>query len=120
MLASVLGEISFDTAAKPARAPAPAPAAPVTAPPQYAPADTQAFAAQLAERDMQIAELQQAVIELAGAIEQHPGDGGEAAALRHQVMQLEARLSEQEHTIRHTLTMMIEWIESDTPRRAAA
>ena len=35
------------------------------------------------------------------------------------VKALEARGAEQEQAIRHVLTMLIEWLESETPRRAA-
>lgn len=79
----------------------------------------------LAERDAQIAELQQAVIELAN---QHDATAAaaatatqpEVARLQEQIARLEARISEQERTIRHTLTMLIEWIESDMGRAKAA
>ncbi len=33
--------------------------------------------------------------------------------------QLERRLDEQEQTLRHVLTMLIEWLEEDGPREAA-
>ena len=42
------------------------------------------------------------------------------AALNERLAALESRLIEQDHTIRHTLTMLIEWIESDGATRAAA
>lgn len=89
----------------------------------------------LAERDTQIAELQQAVVELANAAEQReaqPVDGEDpnaelVAALQAQLSdvtthatQLEARLGEQERTLRHVLTMLIEWIESGEGQRSAA
>ncbi len=78
----------------------------------------------LARRDAQIAELQAAVLELA--------DNGDSAGHGHDVSRvdvdvlterfaaLESRMIEQERTIRHTLTMLIEWIEKDETRRAAA
>lgn len=79
----------------------------------------------LAERDSQIAELQQAVIELANSIEapQPAGEatlGAELAALADRIGALENRVAEQDRTIRHTLTMLIEWIEDDAGPRAAA
>lgn len=76
----------------------------------------------LAERDAQIAELQQAVIELANGHHQAPAaDGGEEiAVLTERLVALENKLSEQDRTIRHTLTMLIEWIEGDGSHRAAA
>ncbi len=66
------------------------------------------FAQILAVRDAQIAELQQAVIELSRSV---GSDRTEA---------LQARLEEQERTVRHVLTMLIEWIESGEKPRAAA
>lgn len=96
----------------------PLPAAP-------APLDSDVLAqmqAALAERDAQIAELQQAVIELASGDHQVPvADGSEEiAVLTERLAALENRLSEQDRTIRHTLTMLIEWIEGDGSHRAAA
>jgi putative secretion ATPase (PEP-CTERM system associated) len=81
--------------------------------------------AALAQRDAQIAELQQAVIELANqgdvAMEQaDPAHHAAIAALQDRLANLEGRLIEQDRTIRHTLTMMIEWIERDEAQRAAA
>jgi len=78
----------------------------------------------LAERDAQIAELQQAVIELANerdAGQAHPASNDEGfAALEAKFAGLEAKMLEQERTIRHTLTMLIEWIEAEDANRAAA
>ena len=74
----------------------------------------------LAERDAQIAELQQAVIELANASETSAASGGESGSLEARIAQLEDRVAEQDRTLRHTLTMMIEWIEADGAQRAAA
>ena len=42
------------------------------------------------------------------------------AALEAKFAALEAKTLEQERTIRHTLTMLIEWIEADDAARAAA
>jgi hypothetical protein len=76
----------------------------------------------LAQRDTQISELQQALIELANSVEGQGGvgQGGGMAALEDRVAQMEGRLIEQDRTIRHTLTMLIEWIERDESRRDAA
>ena len=76
----------------------------------------------LADRDAQIAELQQAVIELANEREAPvvPDQSAAMAALEDKFAALEARTQEQERTIRHTLTMLIEWIEADDAARAAA
>jgi hypothetical protein len=80
--------------------------------------------AELAQRDAQIAELQQAVIELANgdhyASMPDENAAAEIAALTERLAALESRLSEQDRTIRHTLTMLIEWIEGDDAQRAAA
>lgn len=83
----------------------------------------------LAARDVQIAELQQAVIELAS--ERDMAASGPAANPNHvqteaiavleaKFAALESKTLEQERTIRHTLTMLIEWIEADDADRAAA
>ena len=80
--------------------------------------------AELAQRDAQIAELQQAVIELANgdhyAAIPDENAAAEIAVLTERLAALENRLSEQDRTIRHTLTMLIEWIEGDDAQRAAA
>jgi general secretion pathway protein A len=81
----------------------------------------------LAERDAQILELQQAVIELANEREAAPVTAIADPAQTHAFAAIEAKLSgleskmlEQERTIRHTLTMLIEWIEADDAARVAA
>ncbi len=84
--------------------------------------------ASLAERDAQIAELQQAVIELANERESMAAvpiqapvtDSAALVAVEAKLAGIEAKMLEQERTIRHTLTMLIEWIESDEASRAAA
>ena len=85
--------------------------------------EKETFAEMLAERDAQIAELQQAVIELAGK-EPDPASlesAAEIAAMTEARMEsMQARLEEQERTVRHVLTMLIEWIETgEKPREAA-
>ena len=86
------------------------------------PLDLSQFEAMLGERDAQIAELQQAVVELANVQEASSGDGGggQIAALNEQIAKLEARMFEQERTIRQTLSMLIEWIESEMEATKAA
>lgn len=92
--------------------------------------------AALAHRDAQIDELQQAVLEVAASAEHArrvasesgasaPG-GAPAAALQEQladarahIARLEARIEEQEATLRHMLTMLIEWFEGGEQRAAA-
>ncbi|HWU04568.1 MAG TPA: XrtA/PEP-CTERM system-associated ATPase [Novosphingobium sp.] len=142
MLAQVVADLTADGGLQ--LAPPPVPLAPagqaLAAAAPAADADTaqqeQAMAAKalaymqaaLAERDTQIAELQQAVIELANRNEAAPvaepaanAEQGEAIkALGDRLTVLENRLVEQDRTLRHTLTMLIEWIERDEAQRAAA
>ena len=77
------------------------------------------LAAALATRDAQIAELQQAVVELANGAEA-PVAHGEIAILQDRITALEGQLLEQERAVRHTLTMLIEWIEAENGAHAAA
>ena len=134
MLRTVLTEIAADNAdniAKDAALPAQAPvdisepenteATSVDQP--VAPAfDPKLIEAMLSARDAHIAELQQAVVELSHGLE----DGLSAAhsptieALAERLGQVEAKMAEQERAIRHTLTMLIEWVESDASRPMAA
>jgi putative secretion ATPase (PEP-CTERM system associated) len=92
--------------------------------------------AALADRDAQIVELQAAVVDLAAAAEARDeaaanavdtGESEAMAALQAELAQacartekLEARLDEQARTLRHTLTMLIEWIESGDGQRNVA
>ena len=84
--------------------------------------------AALATRDALIAELQEAVIELSDAGEAAPvADRSEhdrvlslLAGLEARINGIEGRLGEQEQTLRHTLTMMIEMVEDDELHRHAA
>ena len=138
MLSGVLEELELDGTlqlkrierkAQAAVPPAPAVAEPVAAvapaAPVAVPADAVAMEqllGLLAERDAQIAELQQAVIELANEREAPavPDQSAAMAALEAKFAALEARTQEQERTIRQTLTMLIEWIEADDAGRVAA
>jgi general secretion pathway protein A len=137
MLSQVLDELELDGTLQLKKVTRPEPAPVVTqaahqvhtdVTPQ-APVDAVAMAqlqALLAERDAQIAELQQAVIELANEREAAPvqspaPDQSDAfAALQDKMAGLESKMLEQERTIRQTLTMLIEWIEADDAGRAAA
>ncbi|WP_404480861.1 XrtA/PEP-CTERM system-associated ATPase [Novosphingobium sp. BL-52-GroH] len=96
--------------------------------------------AALADRDAQIVELQSAVVELATAAEArdeaaahaatNTADDGareaiatlqaELAQAAARTEKLEARLDEQARTLRHTLTMLIEWIETGDGQRNVA
>ncbi|MBB4858521.1 putative secretion ATPase (PEP-CTERM system associated) [Novosphingobium chloroacetimidivorans] len=136
MLAQVLGELNEDgtialvspQSKVQAQQPVPAPAA-ASGPTEQERADAVAAAAALevavAERDAQIQELQQAVVELANTVEEREENrqvvhAELVAAIDDQIAALDARLSEQDRTIRHALTMIIEWIESGDENRAAA
>lgn len=155
MLQAVLADLAGDGAVSapvqvltPVQAQAPeAPSVQTFAAPAF---DDSAWRAALAERDEQIAELQQAIIELAdmrpapvevpavdhaifaqleeanrriAALESREGDEMMLAALseaNRRIAALENRTAEQELAIRHTLTMLIEWIETEDYQRAAA
>jgi len=132
MLAQVLEELELDGTLqlnRPVREVAVTPVQPVAAPlaePTPAPdmAAIEKLSAMLADRDAQIAELQQAVIELANERENAPDlqklhDQG-MATLEAKFANLESKMLEQERTIRQTLTMLIEWIETDDAQRVAA
>jgi putative secretion ATPase (PEP-CTERM system associated) len=76
----------------------------------------------LATRDAQIAELQQAIVELSTQHDEALAAvvRPEIAAMQEQLARIDARVFEQERTIRHTLTMLIEWIEHDMGQSRAA
>ena len=126
MLKSVLDEMAGEKAF-PEAAPQPMPriepkAEPVAPLQHEARLDRETVDALFAERDANIAELQQAIVELAN----RQDDAArlavmpEIATLQEQLARLEARTFEQERTIRHTLTMLIEWIEGEMDESKAA
>ena len=126
MLKSVLDEMAGEKAF-PEAAPQPMPriepkAEPVAPLQHEAHLDRETVDALFAERDANIAELQQAIVELAN----RQDDAArlavmpEIATLQEQLARLEARTFEQERTIRHTLTMLIEWIEGEMDESKAA
>jgi len=181
MLHQVLAELDSDghfSTARSAPQAKPAEAAPVSSQPDSRPEPVESMPlaqieSALAERDAQITELQQAVIELANGAEATAertdnelaeriallderfssleqgiasvderiaslGDQSASlgefsasvderfasvneriAAFDERISTLEGRLVEQDRTIRHTLTMLIEWIEGDGFQRAA-
>ncbi|MEM7779054.1 MAG: XrtA/PEP-CTERM system-associated ATPase [Pseudomonadota bacterium] len=100
--------------------PFPAATAPVTevVPPDGVPAAE--VAALLAERDARTAQLESAIGELQAAradpVEELVADNPD---LNDALGRIEARLEEQEHSLRHVLTMLIEWLEDDPSREAA-
>ncbi|MDE1466581.1 XrtA/PEP-CTERM system-associated ATPase [Aurantiacibacter sp. D1-12] len=126
MLQSVLAEMEAERAF-----PSAAPSAlkqkdpefePVKAMPTVPRVDIEQFESALAERDAQIAELQQAVVELANQTDEAAVNvvNPEIEAMREQISRIEARCFEQERSIRQTLTMLIEWIESEMDSTKAA
>jgi putative secretion ATPase (PEP-CTERM system associated) len=114
MLAQVLAEMAYDNSMEPART------ARTDCSPRSDGIDPAALEMVLAQRDVRIGELEQAVIELANAAETAPKStaDNEVAALRQHIAKLEDRIAEQDHMIRHTLTMLIEWIEADDAQRS--
>lgn len=128
VLDEMAGEQAFPVAApQPLGQPTPVPEAAQTTVADTQPAavpgvDPHMLDALLAERDAQIAELQQAVIELANQQEAASAQAiqPEIHALQEQIARLEARNFEQERTIRQTLTMLIEWIEGEMDESKAA
>ncbi len=87
------------------------------------------LAQELTKRDEQIAELQQAVRELAnmhgGTLASQPEPDLEPVlsglvALTLRIEALETRTSDQNEAIRHVLTMLIEWLESENALVRAA
>jgi len=115
-----------------AAAPSATPAAPDAAAPAAAIAGLAGFTdlqQVLGAHGEQIVELQKAVLELADMPAAPPSApaadarldslGETLGALQQRMVALEARSAEQEQAVRHVLTMLIEWIESEAPRRAA-
>jgi general secretion pathway protein A len=86
--------------------------------------DFAAFEALLAERDEQIAELQRAVVELSEFAPGLRGPDQASAelfdAFNERLTALESNMIEQDRTIRHTLTMLIEFVEEGEGHRNAA
>ena len=126
MLKSVLDEMDGEKAfpeAAPKPMPQPEPRFEPVAPPRHEPRlDRETVEACSPSATHQIAELQQAIVELANR--QRRGRRRalmpEIATLQEQARGLEAKTFEQERTIRHTLTMLIEWIESEMDESKAA
>lgn len=54
------------------------------------------------------------------AVGEGHSDHDDVSALHERISQLENRLVEQDHMIRHALTMLIEWIETPNACRQAA
>ena len=87
------------------------------------------LAREVAKRDEQIAELQQAVMELADmrggpAVAAAPEPDlepllGAIVDLTHRIELLETRTGDQNEAIRHVLTMLIEWLEGENATKDA-
>jgi putative secretion ATPase (PEP-CTERM system associated) len=126
MLKAVLDEMNAEKAF-PEAAPRPMPGrdqvvqqvAPVKHEPRI---DQKTLDTLLAERDVQIAELQQAIVELSNQNDERASAAvrPELSAAQEQIARLEAKVFEQERTIRQTLTMLIEWIETEMDQTRAA
>ena len=122
VLDEMAGEKAFPEAAPqpmPKHEPKFEPVAPLRHEPRL---DRETVEAMLAERDAQVAELQQAIVELANRQEDTVRLAlmPEIATLQEKLARLEAKSFEQERSIRHTLTMLIEWIESEMDESKAA
>lgn len=88
----------------------------------------------LDERDSRIGGLENALLELAAGAQDRSAAEAQSEAAQARIAELEAhlaqvsehaakleaRLDEQQRTLRHTLTMLIEWIESGDGQREAA
>lgn len=126
MLKSVLDEMNAEKAfpeAAPKPLPSKEPAVQQLAPLKHDPRiDHEMLDTLLAERDVQIAELQQAIVELSNQNDERASAAvrPELAAAQEQIARLEAKVFEQERTIRQTLTMLIEWIETEMDQSKAA
>jgi putative secretion ATPase (PEP-CTERM system associated) len=126
MLKAVLDEMAGEKAfpeAAPKPMPKPEPKFEPVAPLKHEPRlDRETVEAMLADRDQQIAELQQAVVEMANRHDEAAIAAlmPDIATLQDRLARLEAKSFEQERTIRHTLTMLIEWIESEMDESKAA
>lgn len=131
MLHAVLSEMDGDNAfpeaapkamAKPERAPMPITPLrhPEPARPPEPVLDPEAEAELEAEREEREARIAQLEQEVARLLEMLADNEREDNAMAARISQLEAKLHEQEMTVRQTLTTLIEWIEGDETRRFAA
>ena len=101
----------------------PARQAPAPVPNRTAPSfDLAALEQMLASRDAQIAELQQAVVELSHQREADIASALEPtiSALEQTVARIEARNAQQERAIRDTLNTLIGWMENEMAESEAA
>ncbi len=128
MLASVVGEMQAERAAPDmpvhnvAAAPVVEKSATAEAFEPTSQIDPQLIEDLLRDRDAQIAELQEAVVELANQQDEDTAAAvnPDILALQEQLARLEAKSFEQERTVRQTLAMLIEWIEGEMDESKAA
>ena len=122
MLKAVLDEMAGE-AAFPEAAPQPVATPESVATPMGEPSlDRETVEQMLAARDAQIAELQQAVVEMANSRDADAMSAllPEIITLQERLAQIEAKAFKQERTNRHTLTMLIDWIEGEMDESRAA
>ena len=122
MLKAVLDEMAGE-AAFPEAAPQPVATPESVATPMGEPSlDRETVEQMLAARDAQIAELQQAVVEMANSRDADAMSAllPEIITLQERLAQIEAKAFKQERTIRHTLTLLIDWIEGEMDESRAA
>ncbi len=75
------------------------------------------ISAELKERDARITELEAAIDELKAVPRTASGDL--PADYADKLVELERRIDDQEQSVRHVLTLLVEWFEEETPREAA-
>lgn len=73
--------------------------------------------AELANRDAKIAQLEKAMDDLRAANPSASAPLSQDQKLK--LAELERRLDDQEQSVRHVLTLLVEWFEDETPREAA-
>lgn len=122
MLDAVIAEMAADQSRGAAPDPSPLSIEPAAAPQGAEVLDE--MSALLAQRDSRTAELEAAIRELQAAGGDKFGaashnDDAPNPALKASLAEIEARLEEQEQSLRHVLAMLIEWLEGDASRKAA-
>ncbi|MEE4539338.1 MAG: AAA family ATPase [Erythrobacter sp.] len=83
------------------------------------PASSKQLSALLTERDKRTADLEAAIGVLQSAGSSADTSERSVEELEQLVRRMEKRLEDQERSLRHVLTMLIEWLEDDEARRAA-
>jgi len=120
VLSEMEAEAAFPETPKSPPQPEPAAIAPTNAAPVASGVDQAAFEAALAARDAQIADLERAVIQLYDQMNKSEAARPDTDAMREELAAVEARVFEQERSIRQTVTMLIEWIEGQMDSSRAA